>query len=317
MREPQTKAAAPSRRRTERRGSARSCSTSGSACTAIRCIPTCRRRRAPAKAFRRRGCRSIKGGVLENLAYSRFWAQERKREPTPGPVNYIMESSQPPASIDDMIKGMQRGLLISRFWYVRLVDPRTIVLTGLTRDGLWWIEKGRSATRSAIFASIRACWRCWRRGTSTRSARRSGYRRSWCRRSSCARSRLPRSPTQSDSVCLRSVRAGICQLFRQPVEPDQLPAPAIATEVGANRLLPCRVGLAVGGDVHGNEATRRQTARRLNRRRRAPGFRQRLGRAGRVVEEHPRCPVAHRALARRRPRPPRSRTSAPSHRDAG
>ena len=85
----------------------------------------------------------IKSGVLDNLAYSRFWAQERKREPTPGPVNYIMESSQPPASIDDMIKGMQRGLLISRFWYVRLVDPRTIVLTGLTRDGLWLIEKGK------------------------------------------------------------------------------------------------------------------------------------------------------------------------------
>jgi predicted Zn-dependent protease len=42
-----------------------------------------------------------------------------------------------------MIKGMERGLLISRFWYVRLVDPRTIVLTGLTRDGLWWIEKGQ------------------------------------------------------------------------------------------------------------------------------------------------------------------------------
>ena len=80
--------------------------------------------------------------MLENLEYSRFWAQERKREPTPGPVNYILESSQPAVSTDDMIKGMDRGLLISRFWYVRLVDPRTIVLTGLTRDGLWWIDKG-------------------------------------------------------------------------------------------------------------------------------------------------------------------------------
>jgi predicted Zn-dependent protease len=45
-------------------------------------------------------------------------------------------------STDDMIKGTKRGLLISRFWYVRLVDPRTIGLTGLTRDGLWWIENG-------------------------------------------------------------------------------------------------------------------------------------------------------------------------------
>jgi predicted Zn-dependent protease len=43
----------------------------------------------------------------------------------------------------DMVKGMARGLVISRFWYVRLVDPRTIVLTGLTRDGLWWVENGQ------------------------------------------------------------------------------------------------------------------------------------------------------------------------------
>jgi predicted Zn-dependent protease len=85
----------------------------------------------------------IKAGVLENLQYSRFWADQRKREATPGPVNYIMESAQPPVSLDDMIKGMARGLLISRFWYVRLVDPRTILITGLTRDGLWWIEKGK------------------------------------------------------------------------------------------------------------------------------------------------------------------------------
>ena len=85
----------------------------------------------------------IQNGVLENLAYSRFWAQEKKKNPTPGPVNYILESSQAPASMDDMIKGMERGLLISRFWYVRLIDGRSIMLTGLTRDGVWWIEKGQ------------------------------------------------------------------------------------------------------------------------------------------------------------------------------
>lgn len=85
----------------------------------------------------------IKSGVLENLDYSRFWAQDRKRAPTPGPVNYIMESTQPATPVDDMIRGMARGLVISRFWYVRLVDPRTIALTGLTRDGLWWVEDGQ------------------------------------------------------------------------------------------------------------------------------------------------------------------------------
>jgi predicted Zn-dependent protease len=85
----------------------------------------------------------IKAGVLENLEYSRFWAQERKRQPTPGPVNYILESTAAPASVDEMIKGMKRGLVISRFWYVRLIDPRTLMLTGLTRDGLWWVENGQ------------------------------------------------------------------------------------------------------------------------------------------------------------------------------
>lgn len=85
----------------------------------------------------------IKAGVLENLVYNRFWAQQKKVAPTPGPVNYIFESAGKPMSLDEMIAATPRGLLISRFWYVRLVDPRTIVLTGLTRDGLWWIEKGR------------------------------------------------------------------------------------------------------------------------------------------------------------------------------
>ena len=84
----------------------------------------------------------INAGVLETLRYSSFWARERKRTPTPGPVNYIFESTQKPTPTGDMIKTMKRGLLVSRFWYVRLVDPRTIVLTGLTRDGLWWIEDG-------------------------------------------------------------------------------------------------------------------------------------------------------------------------------
>jgi predicted Zn-dependent protease len=85
----------------------------------------------------------VKAGVLENLEYSRFWAQEKKREASPGPVNYILESTQPPVALDDLIKGMERGLVISRFWYVRQIDPRTIMLTGLTRDGLWWVENGQ------------------------------------------------------------------------------------------------------------------------------------------------------------------------------
>jgi predicted Zn-dependent protease len=85
----------------------------------------------------------VRGGVLEDLVSSRYWAQRQKREASPGPVNYIMESSGAPVPLEKMIEGMERGLLISRFWYVRLVDGRTLMLTGLTRDGLWWVEKGR------------------------------------------------------------------------------------------------------------------------------------------------------------------------------
>ena len=85
----------------------------------------------------------VKGGVVEHLVSPRYWAQRQKREASPGPVNYILESTAPPVPLDKMIEGMERGLLISRFWYVRLVDGRTLMLTGLTRDGLWWVEKGR------------------------------------------------------------------------------------------------------------------------------------------------------------------------------
>jgi len=85
----------------------------------------------------------VRNGVLENLDYSRFWAQQKGKEPTPGPVNSIFESSAPPARLEEMIKATERGLLVSRFWYIRAVDPRTALFTGLTRDGVWLVEHGR------------------------------------------------------------------------------------------------------------------------------------------------------------------------------
>lgn len=85
----------------------------------------------------------VRNGVLETLVNSRFWAREKGRQPTPGPANRILESSGPTASLDDMIKATDRALLVSRFWYIRTVDPRTAALTGLTRDGVWLVENGR------------------------------------------------------------------------------------------------------------------------------------------------------------------------------
>src|SRR4030095_7342349 len=85
----------------------------------------------------------VRNGVVENLIYSRFWAKQKGKEPTPGPVNSIMESSQSPVAVEDMIKSMDRGILLGRFSYIRSVDPRTALQTGLTRDGIWYIEKGK------------------------------------------------------------------------------------------------------------------------------------------------------------------------------
>jgi predicted Zn-dependent protease len=87
----------------------------------------------------------VRNGVLENLVYSRFWAQQKKTTPTPGPVNLILEPTGPGTSLDAMIEATPRALLVGRFWYIRMVDPRAATVTGLTRDGVWLIENGRIA----------------------------------------------------------------------------------------------------------------------------------------------------------------------------
>jgi predicted Zn-dependent protease len=85
----------------------------------------------------------VRNGILENLDYSRYWAKEKGKEPTPGATNSIIESSTAPSTLEEMVQSMNRGLLVSRFWYIRLVDPRTALFTGLTRDGVWMIENGK------------------------------------------------------------------------------------------------------------------------------------------------------------------------------
>jgi predicted Zn-dependent protease len=88
----------------------------------------------------------IRAGVVSNLNYSRYWARKMSKEPTPGSSNIIMDGGK--TSIEEMIKGTERGILVTRFWYIRLVDPQTVLLTGLTRDGTFLIEQGR--LKSAI-----------------------------------------------------------------------------------------------------------------------------------------------------------------------
>lgn len=83
----------------------------------------------------------IKGGVVSNLFYDRYWASQKNVAPVPFPGNAIMEGGT--ASIEDMIKDTQKGVLVTRFWYIRAVDPQTLLFTGLTRDGTFYIENGK------------------------------------------------------------------------------------------------------------------------------------------------------------------------------
>jgi predicted Zn-dependent protease len=82
----------------------------------------------------------IHKGVLTNLATSRFWAQKTGRPFTGRPVNLIFPGEG--TSLEEMIASTKRGLLVTRFWYIRSVDPMRLLLTGMTRDGLFRIENG-------------------------------------------------------------------------------------------------------------------------------------------------------------------------------
>jgi predicted Zn-dependent protease len=85
----------------------------------------------------------VENGVLRNLIYDRFWADRQGREPTGFPAGFAMAGGD--ATIEEMIASTDRGLLVTRFWYIRSVDPRTILFTGLTRDGTFLVENGRIA----------------------------------------------------------------------------------------------------------------------------------------------------------------------------
>ena len=83
----------------------------------------------------------VENGSMKNLFYSRFWAEKMGKAPTAQPSNVIMDGGT--ATMADLIAGTERGVLVTRFWYIRPLDPQTLLLTGLTRDGLFLIEKGK------------------------------------------------------------------------------------------------------------------------------------------------------------------------------
>tara|TARA_R110000765_G_scaffold52811_7_gene106160 strand:- start:658 stop:1974 length:1317 start_codon:yes stop_codon:yes gene_type:complete len=83
----------------------------------------------------------LENGAVKNLAYDRFWAKEKGVDPVPFPTNVIMAGGD--ASLEDLIKSTKKGILVTRLWYIRSVDPQTLLYTGLTRDGTFYIENGK------------------------------------------------------------------------------------------------------------------------------------------------------------------------------
>jgi predicted Zn-dependent protease len=83
----------------------------------------------------------VDGGRVVNLYNERFWADKHGREAVPPPSNLLMSGGQ--GSVDDLVASTPRGVLITSLFYIRFVDPRTLLLTGLTRDGVFWIENGK------------------------------------------------------------------------------------------------------------------------------------------------------------------------------
>ena len=83
----------------------------------------------------------MKNGVVSNLFYSRYWAKEKGVDPVPFPSNTIMEGGD--ASLEDLIKDTRKGIIVTRLWYIRTVDPQTLLYTGLTRDGTFYVENGK------------------------------------------------------------------------------------------------------------------------------------------------------------------------------
>lgn len=93
----------------------------------------------------------VERGEVSNLVYARESAQKMEKQPTghgfplpneygEAPLNLVIEGGK--ASEEEMIRSTDRGLLITRFWYIREVDPYSKILTGMTRDGTFWIENG-------------------------------------------------------------------------------------------------------------------------------------------------------------------------------
>jgi predicted Zn-dependent protease len=84
----------------------------------------------------------MRDGVLQSLIQTRATAKMTSLPFTPMGDNYFMEVAGSSGSIEDLTKKVDNGLLLTTLWYIRMVDPNTLLLTGLTRDGVYYVKNG-------------------------------------------------------------------------------------------------------------------------------------------------------------------------------
>src|SRR4029078_3598087 len=83
----------------------------------------------------------VEDGVLKQLFYTKFWAQKQSKQVSGFPSSIKLVGGT--TSMDEMIKSTPRGVLVTRLWYLRSVDPRSILFPGRPRDGTFLIENGK------------------------------------------------------------------------------------------------------------------------------------------------------------------------------
>ncbi len=87
----------------------------------------------------------VENGVLKQLSYNRYWAQRTNNVPTGGGGfgGGGLKMLGGDATMESMIASSERAVIVTRLWYLRAVNPRTLVYTGLTRDGTFLVEDGK------------------------------------------------------------------------------------------------------------------------------------------------------------------------------
>ncbi len=83
----------------------------------------------------------VQDGIPKTLSYSRYWAKEQDKKPTGSMSPMVMAGSD--QTVADLIASTEKGIFVNRAWYVRYVNPRTLEVTGMTRDGTFLIENGK------------------------------------------------------------------------------------------------------------------------------------------------------------------------------